>query len=129
MRQRPDKQHILDSLAAIPRGAGRPPSRSEFVSLSGISPHHVSRFFPTWNDALRAAGLPPYTLNLRVEDRELLEDWGNAVRKNRAIPARRAYYQLGQFDHRTFERRFGPWIVYQGAEKMVDAVLKLAGTQ
>ena len=109
MRQRPDKQLILDSLAAIARGAGRPPSRSEFASLSGISEHSVLQFFPNWNSALRAAGLSPYTLNLRLEDRELLEDWGCAVRRNRAIPARRAYRHLGKFDHRTFERRFGPW--------------------
>jgi hypothetical protein len=109
LRQPPDKQFILDSLAAIARGAGRPPSRSEFASLSGISEHSVSQFFPSWNAALRAAGLPPYTLNLRLEDRDLLEDWGHAVRRNRAIPARRAYHHLGKFDHRTFERRFGPW--------------------
>jgi hypothetical protein len=109
LRQPPDKQHILDSLAAIARGAGRPPSRSEFASLSGISEHSVSQFFPSWSAALRAAGLSPYTLNLRLEDRELLEDWGCAVRRNHKIPARRAYRHLGKFDHRTFERRFGPW--------------------
>jgi hypothetical protein len=109
LRPPPDKELILDSLAAIARGAGRPPSRSEFVSLSGISEHQVSRFFPTWNAALRAAGLRPYTFNLRLEDRELLEDWGTAVRETRKIPTRRAYYHLGKFDHRTFERRFGPW--------------------
>ena len=109
MRQQPDKQLILDSIAAIARGAGRPPSRSEFVSLAKISEHAVSEFFPSWNAALRAPGLPPYTLNLPLDDRELLEDWGHAVRKNRAIPARRAYRHLGKFDHRTFERRFGRW--------------------
>ncbi len=109
MRQPPDKQLILDSLAAIARGAGRPPSRSEFASLSGISEHSVSQFFPSWSAALRAAGLSPYTLNLRLEDRELLEDWGCAVRRNHKIPTRRVYRHLGKFDHRTFERRFGPW--------------------
>jgi hypothetical protein len=109
LRQPPDKQLILDSLAAIARGADRPPSRSEFLSLSGISEHSVLQFFPSWSAALRAAGLQPYTLNLRLEDRELLEDWGYAVRRNRAIPARRTYRHLGKFDHRTFERRFGPW--------------------
>jgi hypothetical protein len=109
LRQPPDKQLILDSLAAIARGAGRPPSRSEFASLSGISEHSVLQFFPSWNAALRAAGLQPYTLNLRLEDRELLEDWGYAVRRNHKIPARRVYRHLGKFDHRTFERRFGPW--------------------
>jgi hypothetical protein len=109
LRQPPDKQFILDSLAAIARGAGRPPSRSEFASLSGISEHSVLQFFPSWSAALRAAGLQPYTLNLRLEDRELLEDWGHAVRRNHKIPARRVYRHLGKFDHRTFERRFGPW--------------------
>jgi hypothetical protein len=109
LRQPPDKQRILDSLAAIARGAGRPPSRSEFFSLSGISEHSVLQFFPSWNAALRAAGLQPYTLNLRLEDRELLEDWGHAVRRNHKIPTRRAYRHLGKFDTRTFERRFGPW--------------------
>ena len=109
MRPPLDKQLILDSLVAIARGAGRPPSRSEFIFLSGISEHQVSQFFPTWNDAVRAAGLHPNTMNVRLEDRELLEDWAFAVRRKRKIPARRAYRHLGQFDPRTFERRFGPW--------------------
>jgi hypothetical protein len=109
MRPPPDKQLILDSLLAIAKGAGRAPSRSEFASLSGISEHQVAQFFPTWNEAVRAAGLRPNTLNLRLEDRELLEDWGYAVRRNQKIPARRVYHHLGKFDHRTFERRFGPW--------------------
>lgn len=109
MKPPPDKQLILDSIIAIAKGAGRTPSRSEFHSLAGISEHYVSLYFPTWNEAVRAAGLRPNTLNVRLEDRELLEDWALAVRKNGKIPARRAYFHLGQYDHRTFERRFGPW--------------------
>ncbi|MGC2531085.1 MAG: hypothetical protein WA639_25340 [Candidatus Acidiferrum sp.] len=109
MKQQPDKEFILECLQAVARGAGRSPSRSEFISLSGISEHQISLFFPSWNDAVRAAGLVPNTLNIRLEDRELLEDWGDAVRRSRAIPARRTYRHLGKFDHRTFERRFGLW--------------------
>jgi Homing endonuclease associated repeat len=103
------KQHILDSIAAIARGLGRAPSRSEFVSLAGITDYHVLQCFPSWNDAVRAAGLHPYTLNVRLEDSELLKDWGEIVRTNRAMPARRAYRRLGKYDPRTLERRFGPW--------------------
>jgi hypothetical protein len=109
LKPSPDKQRILDSLAAIARESGRPPSRSEFISLSGISEHQVIQFFPSWNDAVRAAGLQPFILNVRLKDRELLADWAYAVRKKRKIPARRAYRHLGQYDHRTIERRFGPW--------------------
>jgi len=38
-----------------------------------------------------------------------LKDWGEIVRSNRAIPARRAYRRVGKYDPRTLERRFGPW--------------------
>ena len=115
-----DKQRILDSLVAIAKEVGRPPSRSEFISLSGIAEHQVCQFFPAWNDAMRAAGLQPFTLNVRLKDRELLADWAYAVREKRKIPARRAYRHLGQYDPRTFERRFGPW------SKLPDVFRKFA---
>src|SRR5713226_4105371 len=105
----PDKQHILDSIAAIARGLGRAPSRSEFLSLAGITDYHVLRCFPSWNDAVRAAGLHPHTLNVRLEDSALLEDWGETIRRHRAIPPRHAYRREGKYDTRTIERRFGPW--------------------
>lgn len=108
MKPPPDKQHILDSILAFANRTGRAPSRSEFLSLSGFSEHHVLRFFPNWRDAVRAAGLIPHTINVRLEDRELLEDWAFVVRTKRKIPSRRAYPHLGQYDPRTF-RRFGPW--------------------
>jgi len=104
-----DKQQILDSIGAIARGFGRPPTRSEFVALAKISEYSVSQCFPSWNDAVRSAGLYPNTLNVRLEDSELLKDWGETVRTNRAIPVRRAYRREGKYDPRTLERRFGPW--------------------
>jgi hypothetical protein len=48
-------------------------------------------------------------INVRLKDSQLLKDWAYAVRSSGKIPARRAYRHLGQYDHRTFERRFGPW--------------------
>ena len=105
----PDKQHVLDSIRAIARGLGRAPTRSEFVSLAGISEYSISQGFPSWNDAVRSAGLHANTLNVRLEDSELLKDWAEIVRANRAIPAKRAYRRLGKYDPRTLERRFGPW--------------------
>jgi len=46
---------------------------------------------------------------VRIEDCELLRDWGETVRKIRAIPSRRTYRREGRYDIRTIERRFGPW--------------------
>src|SRR6266478_8647651 len=105
----PDKQHILDSIRAIARGLGRAPTRSEFFRLAGISEYSISQCFPSWNDAVRSAGLHANTLNVRLEDSELLKDWAEIVRANRAIPAKRAYRRLGKYDPRSLERRFGPW--------------------
>jgi len=103
------KQHILDSIRAIARGLGRAPTRSEFVRLAGISEYFVSQCFPSWNAAVSSAGLHANTMNVRLEDSELLKDWGETVRANRVIPARRAYRREGKYDPRTLERRFGPW--------------------
>jgi len=104
-----DKADFLRTLVAVARGAGHPPSRSEFVSRTGISEYYITRFFPSWSAAVRAAGLKPHTLNVRLADRALLEDWGRIVRRARKPPARRAYRRLGKHDPRTVERRFGPW--------------------
>ena len=105
----PDKHHILNSIAAIARGLGRAPTRSEFVGLAEISEYSVSQCFSSWNDAVRSAGLHPNTMNVRLEDTELLRDWGQTVRTNRAIPARCAYRREGKYDPCSLERRFGHW--------------------
>src|SRR6266478_8790353 len=103
------KQHISDSIRAIARGLGRAPTRSQFIALAGISEYFVTQCFSSWNDAVRSAGLQANTMNVRLEDSELLKDWGQTVRTNRAIPVRRAYRREGKYDPRTLERRFGPW--------------------
>ncbi|HZV86323.1 MAG TPA: hypothetical protein VFF95_02170 [Candidatus Binatus sp.] len=109
MTPQPDKRCVLKSLVAIARHTRRSPSRREFIAYSGIPESTVLRFFSSWNAAVRAAGLKPNTRNQRHEDRELLEDWGRAVRKEGEVPTGRAYYKLGKFSPRTLELRFGSW--------------------
>jgi len=109
MTPQPDKRRVLKSLVAIARHTRRSPSRREFIAYSGIPESTVLRFFSSWNAAVRAAGLKPNTRNQRHEDRELLEDWGRAVRKEGEVPTGRAYYKLGKFARRTLELRFGSW--------------------
>jgi hypothetical protein len=41
-----DKQHILDSIAAIAKRLGRTPSFMEFVAHAEISKYSLLRFFP-----------------------------------------------------------------------------------
>jgi len=103
------KQQILDSMGAIARQLGRSPSHSEFFSRTGMSRYSVAKFFPKWNDAVRAAGLKPRTPGRQLQESELLRDWGETVRRKRAMPSRRGYLLEGKYDPRTMEKRFGGW--------------------
>jgi hypothetical protein len=110
----PDKKHkkqILNSIASVAKQLGRAPSHAEFFARAGNSRYAVSRFFRKWNDAVRAAGLKPRKpgRQLQVQDNELLRDWGETVRRKRAVPSRRAYLLEGKYDPRTLEKRFGGW--------------------
>src|SRR5260370_36339999 len=105
----PNKQHLLTSIAVMPRPHGRARSLLEFVTGASIPKNSIFRLFPRWNDAGRAAGLQPYRLYLRPEDHELLTDWGETVRKLRALPSRRAYDLNGKHYPVTLEKRFGGW--------------------
>jgi hypothetical protein len=69
----------------------------------------VLQYFRTWSEAIRAAGLRPYTRNAKIESRALLEDWGEAVRKNRAILPRHIHLRLGNYNPGTLAKRFGGW--------------------
>jgi hypothetical protein len=103
------KRHVVDSIAAIGKQLGRAPSLLEFVGRARMPRNSVMRFFPRWNDAVRAAGLQPRRLYTRPQDDELLKDWGEVARKTGELPSRRGYRLVGKYEARTLERRFGAW--------------------
>lgn len=105
----PGKRQILNSIAAVARKLGHAPSRAEFNACSGISAYFVLHYFRTWSEAVRAAGLRPYTRNAKIESRALLEDWGKAVRKNQAMLPRHIHLRLGNYNPCTLAKRFGGW--------------------
>jgi Homing endonuclease associated repeat len=105
----PNQKQVLKSVSTIAKQLGRAPSLSEFVARGGIPKYFVFRYFPTWNDTLRAAGLRPTRFLARPDEIELLEGWGETVRKLRTVPSRRAYRLKGTHCPRTLETRFGCW--------------------
>src|ERR1700752_4104171 len=105
----PNQQQIVKSIAVMAKRLGRAPSVSDFVARGGIPKYFVFRHFRTWNDAVRAAGLRPSRFFARPDDIELLQGWGETVRKLRAVPSRRAYRLRGTHSPRTLETRFGCW--------------------
>jgi len=103
------KDEILSAIRATATDLGRPPSRREFMSHSGITEYHVLKWFQGWNAAVTAAGLKAHTGNIELDDSVLLEDWGNLVRDLRHIPTRVQYRKQGTYSPGVFERHFGAW--------------------
>lgn len=105
----PDKEEILNAIRSAAQNLGRPPSRSEFKNASGMTEYQVLKHFTSWREAVRAAGLEPYSTNIPIDPYVLLEDWGEFVRSIRKIPTRDQYRRDGTYSPGVFERKFGPW--------------------
>ncbi len=105
----PDKDEVLNAIRVAAETLGRPPSRSEFKSLSGMTEYQVLKHFPGWREAVRAAGLEPHLTNMPLDPGVLLEDWGEFVRRVRRIPTRNQYRREGVYSPGVFDRKFGPW--------------------
>jgi hypothetical protein len=103
------KDEILNAIRLVASESGKPPSRSAFIGHTGISEYHVLKHFPSWNNAVEAAGLEPDTTNVPIKDDDLLADWARLVRELRQIPTRVQYRHYGNFCTGVFEHHFGPW--------------------
>ena len=88
-------QEVIDAIQEVERSLGATPSKAEFRRHpSGMSEHYVVRYFPGgYNDAVRAAGLTPNPggKQSRIDNEDLLREYGRAVRRLRGIPARRRF--------------------------------------
>jgi Homing endonuclease associated repeat len=105
----PDRDEVLNAIRESAKTLGRPPSRSEFKSSSGMTEYQVLKHFPSWREAVRASGLEPHSTNVAIDPAVLLEDWGEFVRKVRRIPTRDQYRRDGTYSPGVFDKKFGPW--------------------
>ncbi len=105
----PEQDQVLNAIRSAAQTFGHPPSRAEFISSSGMTEYQVLKHFPSWREAVRAAGLEPNSTNLPIEPDALLENWGELVRRVRRIPTRLQYRRDGTYSPGVFDRRFGPW--------------------
>ncbi|MGH9686684.1 MAG: homing endonuclease associated repeat-containing protein [Candidatus Acidiferrales bacterium] len=103
------KNAVLDAIRNAAKVLGRPPSRAEFKARSGMTSYQVLLHFPSWREAVRAAGLEPDATNIKLEDEALPTDWGGMVRRDRQIPTRDHYRREGKYSPGSFEKHFGPW--------------------
>ena len=65
----PTQNEILVAIRKAASDLEKIPSRREFTARSGISEHHVLSHFPSWVEAVRAAGVDirPTNVKLRPE--------------------------------------------------------------
>lgn len=105
----PTRDEVLDAIRGAAQALGQPLSRSKFLSHSGMTEYKVLKHFQSWRAALKAAGLQSDDTNIRIDDVELLQDWGELVRKKREIPTRDQYRREGNFGAASFANHFGPW--------------------
>lgn len=105
----PEQDEVLRAIREAAKTLGRPPSRSEFKSSSGMTEYQVLKHFPSWRETVRAAGLEPHSTNLLLDPAVLLEDCGEFVRRTRRIPIRDRYRRDGTYSPGSFEKKLGPW--------------------
>jgi Homing endonuclease associated repeat len=105
----PDQDTVLNAIRNCAATLCRPPSRSEFMASAGMTEYQVLRHFPSWREAVRAAGLEPHSTNQPLALETLLEDWGEVVRRMRQIPTRVQYRKGGNYSLGVFDKRIGSW--------------------
>jgi hypothetical protein len=59
VRTMAERNDVLEGIRKAAASLRRPPSRSEFIASTGITEYHVLSHFPSWREAVRAAGLTP----------------------------------------------------------------------
>lgn len=103
------KIEILDAIRNITQKLNRLPTRNEFREISGISEHYLREHFPSFREALHAAGLESSSTNIKLNEADLLGDWRLFVRQHRQIPTRYQYSSKGKYGFSTFQSHFGKW--------------------
>lgn len=105
-----DKQAVLNAIRiAVAEAGGRRISRKAFLTSSGMKVSDLDRHFDNWTEALDAAGFKFEPYHQKIEEKNLLKDWGELTRKLRRIPTRKQYKRRGKYSAGVFENRFGPW--------------------
>lgn len=103
------KTEVIAAIRRVRRKLGRTPTREEFMRVSRIHWMKVQRLFGGYRPAVRAAGLEPDRLGLRIETGAMLEDWGRVARALGRHPTRAEYERKGRYASASLETRFHRW--------------------
>ncbi|MBX3381013.1 MAG: hypothetical protein KF805_13045 [Phycisphaeraceae bacterium] len=106
---KPTPQQITDAIRELVLKLGRIPRRGEFYAQSGFREYTLRNVFPTWTEALHAAGFASRSNDPPRGRDDLLSDWGNVVRKLGRTPLKREYNALALTSWYFLRRRVSRW--------------------
>lgn len=104
------REDLIEELRRVAQQLGKDTvTRSEFRHEAGIPDWQVLKLFDSWTDFVRAAGLQPWTANLRLDDEELLEAMRDAFLEGGGILTRTRFRKIGRHSDWVYAKRWGRW--------------------
>lgn len=89
---------------------GRPFTRKWFISRSKFRYRAIYDLYPSWTEALRAAGMEWSARSREAPLEELAEEWGKCARKLGRVPTQKEFGRVcGRRRPQTITRRCAPW--------------------
>lgn len=104
-----DKDKILNEIRRIAKEKKTDTiSKSEFKQKSGISEWQVYKYFDSWNEAIKIAGLIP-TDTSKIGDDELFQEMKEVFIKCNGICSQMKFDKECKFSIKVYRKRFGRW--------------------
>jgi hypothetical protein len=104
------REQIIKAIQRTAAKLGRTPNRVELEIKGKVSRAKVDTHFPSFQEAIREAGLEPRVRVKNVDTWALLKDWARVVRRYRRIPTFTEYRRHGKHCVSTLAARCGRWV-------------------
>lgn len=105
-----DRTGLLKSLAELAdEQSTRTIARSLWLRETGISEWQIDKYFDSWNDFVREAGLEPDESNKRIEDDELFAAMREAFIESEGATTRKQFRKFCRHSDSVYVKRWGRW--------------------
>ena len=104
------REQIIKALQRTAAKLGRTPTRVELEIKGKVSRAKVDTHFPSFQEAIREAGLEPRVRVKNVDTWLLLKDWARVVRRYGRVPTYSEYRRHGKHSVCTLAARCGRWV-------------------
>jgi hypothetical protein len=103
------KEEVIAAIQQSAVQVGHPPSLPELEKTMKITRRAIQGHFPTYREALRAAGLERTGGGYKNDTGAMLLDWAETVRKLGKVPTTVEYNLHGEYSLSAMRRRFRVW--------------------